>query len=59
MRLVRFVFVATGQMIWVDVGGGTARNLEFFPLETLRRHFDKVYIVDVSPSLLQASQRYS
>ena len=42
-------------MIWVDVGGGTARNLEFFPLDTLRQHFSHIYIVDVSHSLLEAS----
>lgn len=40
-------------MVWVDVGGGTARNLEFFALHTLRRFFRKIYIVDVSRSLLE------
>lgn len=40
-------------MVWVDVGGGTARNLEFFALHTLRRFFRQIYIVDVSRSLLE------
>lgn len=40
-------------MVWVDVGGGTARNLEFFALKTVRQFFAKIYIVDVSRSLLE------
>ncbi|CAM9581182.1 unnamed protein product [Ascophyllum nodosum] len=44
------------KMIWVDVGGGTARNLEFFPLDTLRQHFSHIYIVDVSHSLLEMAR---
>ncbi|CAN0245912.1 unnamed protein product [Pylaiella littoralis] len=46
----------TGKMVWVDIGGGTARNLEFFPLHTLRRFFRKIYIVDVSSSLLEIAR---
>ncbi len=41
-----------GGMVWVDVGGGTARNLEYFTVETIRKHFKKIYIVDISASLL-------
>ena len=30
---------AAGGMVWVDVGGGTARNLQFFSAETIRKYF--------------------
>ncbi len=46
-----------GGMVWVDVGGGTARNLEFFPVEVLKMYFKAIYVVDVSPSLLEVAQR--
>lgn len=44
-------------MIWVDIGGGTARNLEFFPVEVIKRYFKAIYIVDISASLLEIAQR--
>lgn len=40
-------------MVWVDIGGGTARNLEFFAVKTLRRFFRQIYVVDVSRSMLE------
>lgn len=46
-----------GGMVWVDIGGGTARNLEFFTPETIRKYFKKIYIVDISASLLEIAQR--
>eukprot|EP01041_Mallomonas_annulata_P008145 gene8145-16740_t len=46
-----------GKMVWVDVGGGTARNLEFFRPETIRKYFSSIYILDVSASLLEIAQR--
>ena len=49
--------VKKGGMVWVDVGGGTARNLEFFSVETLRRNFKTIYIVDISSSLLEVAQK--
>ncbi len=42
-----------GGMAWVDIGGGTARNLEFFTPETIRKYFKAIYIVDISASLLE------
>ena len=30
-----------GNMVWVDIGGGTARNLEYFTVETIRKHFKR------------------
>ncbi len=44
-------------MIWVDIGGGTARNLEFFPVEVIKKYFKAIYIVDISASLLEIAQR--
>ena len=46
-----------GDMVWVDVGGGTARNLEFFTVETIRRNFKAIYILDISSSLLEIAQK--
>mmetsp|Transcript_13136 Transcript_13136/g.19788 ORF Transcript_13136/g.19788 Transcript_13136/m.19788 type:complete len:692 (-) Transcript_13136:228-2303(-) len=46
-----------GNMVWVDVGGGTARNLEFFPVEVIRKYFKKIVVVDISASLLEIAQR--
>jgi betaine lipid synthase len=46
-----------GGMVWVDVGGGTARNLEFFSVETIRRNFKAIYILDISASLLEIAQK--
>ncbi len=44
-----------GEMVWVDVGGGTARNLEYFQVETIRKYFKKIIIVDISKSLLEVA----
>ena len=46
-----------GGMVWVDVGGGTARNLEFFTVETIRKYFKAIYIVDISASLLEVATK--
>ena len=46
-----------GKMVWVDVGGGTARNLEYLPPNIVRANFAKIIILDVSPSLLQMATR--
>eukprot|EP01066_Platyproteum_vivax_P013852 Platyproteum_vivax@DN6246_c0_g1_i2.p1 len=48
-----------GNMVWVDVGGGTARNLEFFSPSTIRNFFKKIYIVDISASLLAVAKARS
>lgn len=52
-----FPLLKTGKMIWVDIGGGTARNLEFFSVEVLRKYFQHIYVVDISTSLLEIAQR--
>lgn len=46
-----------GGMIWLDIGGGTARNLEFFPVNVIRKYFKAIYVVDISSSLLEIAQR--
>jgi betaine lipid synthase len=52
-----FPLSKNGQMVWIDVGGGTARNLEYFTPELVRKYFKKIVIVDVSSSLLEMAQR--
>lgn len=45
-----------GDGVWVDLGGGTGANLEFFPpgaLQQLRR----IYVVDLADSLLDVLRR--
>lgn len=45
-----------GKMIWLDIGGGTARNLEFLTVKTIRENFEKIIVVDVSLSLLEVAK---
>jgi S-adenosylmethionine:diacylglycerol 3-amino-3-carboxypropyl transferase/ubiquinone/menaquinone biosynthesis C-methylase UbiE len=46
-----------GGIVWIDVGGGTARNLEYFSVSVIRKYFKHIYILDVSSSLLEMAQR--
>ena len=46
-----------GNMVWIDIGGGTARNLEFFPVEVIRKYFKEIVICDISASLLEMAQK--
>jgi ubiquinone/menaquinone biosynthesis C-methylase UbiE len=46
-----------GGMVWIDIGGGTARNLEFFPVEVIRKYFKEIVICDISASLLEMAQK--
>lgn len=52
-----FPLARHGNMVWVDIGGGTARNLEFFTVDVLRKYFKHIYVVDISKSLLEIAQR--
>jgi len=45
------------KMVWVDVGGGTARNLEFFTVADIRKYFKEIVILDISASLLEMASR--
>jgi betaine lipid synthase len=55
--LEAFPLKKEGGIVWVDIGGGTARNLEFFPVEVIKKYFKAIYIVDISASLLEMAQR--
>jgi betaine lipid synthase len=44
------------KLVWIDVGGGTARNLEFFSVDVLRKYFSAIFILDISASLLEIAQ---
>ena len=57
LLMENFPLRKTGNMVWVDVGGGTARNLEYFKPETIRKYFTRIYIVDISESLLEVARR--
>lgn len=52
-----FPLAKDGQMTWVDVGGGTARNLEYFPVDVIRKYFKAIVVVDISASLLEIAQK--
>lgn len=52
-----FPLLKMGNMVWVDIGGGTARNLEYFSVAILRKYFKRIYVVDISASLLEIAQR--
>ena len=55
-ELYRRIPVEDG-MSWVDLGGGTGSNLEYIADQVPR--LERVYVVDLSPSLLQvARQRF-
>lgn len=41
--------------VWVDMGGGTGSNLEYFG-DSIHR-LSKVYVVDLSPSLLEVARK--
>lgn len=53
-ELVKAVDPPTGG-VWLDMGGGTGSNLEFFG-DTLPR-LKKVYVVDLAPSLLAMARK--
>lgn len=46
---------APEQAVWVDMGGGTGANLEFFGDKLAQ--LKKVYVVDLSPSLLKVASK--
>lgn len=52
-----FPLKKAGNMVWVDVGGGTARNLEYFSVDVIRKYFKQIVILDISASLLEIAQK--
>jgi len=41
---------------WVDVGGGTLRNLEYIGSDFIRRHLKSIWVLDASSALLSKAQ---
>lgn len=49
---------SSGKPIWVDIGGGTGYNIEAMQAYLdVPSFFSKVYLVDLSPSLLEVARR--
>ena len=42
--------------MWVDLGGGTASNVEFFS-KSIKDWFKAVYVVDLTPSLVKVAKK--
>ncbi|KAH3660290.1 hypothetical protein OGAPHI_006876 [Ogataea philodendri] len=48
----------TKDLVWIDVGGGTGYNIEHMnSILPLMKHFKAVYIIDLSPSLLEVAEK--
>ena len=51
-----FLAESDKRFAWIDIGGGTGENIErmnrFFPV----RNFDRVYVVDITPSLCKVAE---
>jgi len=43
--------------VWVDLGGGTGSNLEFFGKAGLGQHWKKCYVLDLCPSLAKTCEK--
>mmetsp|Transcript_10051 Transcript_10051/g.25834 ORF Transcript_10051/g.25834 Transcript_10051/m.25834 type:complete len:257 (-) Transcript_10051:98-868(-) len=43
--------------VWVDLGGGTASNVEFFAKSIQSDWFEAVYVVDLTPSLVKVAKK--
>jgi betaine lipid synthase len=52
-----FLSCAGKKYAWIDVGGGTGQNIEkmnqYFPIS----NFDRVYLVDITPSLCEVARK--
>lgn len=49
--------ILTKKPIWVDIGGGTGYNIEAMQAYVdVPSYFDKIYLVDLSPSLLRVAR---
>jgi hypothetical protein len=57
MYICVYMHIYMYMYIYVYIYIGTARNLEFFSVETIRRNFKAIYILDISASLLSIAQR--
>ena len=43
--------------VWVDLGGGTASNVEFFSKSVMTDWFASVHVVDLTPSLVEVAKK--
>ena len=43
-------------MVWVDLGGGTAENVSMMEEFISLSHFQKIYVVDLTPSLCKVAE---
>ena len=43
--------------VWVDLGGGTASNVEFFGKSVMTDWFKSVHVVDLTPSLVRVAKK--
>jgi len=43
--------------VWVDLGGGTASNVEYFSKSISKDWFSAVYVVDLTPSLVKVAKK--
>ena len=43
--------------VWVDLGGGTASNVEFFSKSVMTDWFASVHVVDLTPSLVKVAKK--
>lgn len=44
-------------MVWVDLGGGTAENVDMMSEYIDLSDFDKIYVVDITPSLCEVARQ--
>lgn len=49
------------ELVWIDIGGGTGRNIEYMDeISSISKNFKAVYLVDLSESLCEiAKKRFS
>lgn len=46
------------QLVWVDIGGGTGKNIEYMDeIFSIAKHFKAVYLVDLSPLLCEVARK--
>lgn len=43
--------------VWVDIGGGTGKNIEYMSEIYDLSHFEKIYLIDLSPSLCEIARK--
>lgn len=53
--------VKNGKLVWIDIGGGTGKNIEMMDLVLpLLENFQAIYLIDLLPSLCEiARQRFA